>query len=274
MENAWHYNWIVQNLREFFLDKNFIEVPAQSQVTILAACEDPETVVTSHFKGDKWPLPQTGQMRLEEYLLRYPDEAGFFCITTSYRDEPDPIEGRHDKVFPMFEFETHGNMEDLIELEFEIMEYLGFKAEQKSVDYEDLCKVYDTNLIEPEHENQIQDTLSNVTALKNFPARSHPFWNMRRKPLDSNNYKKVDLILYGRETIGSAERAVDVDQMWEDFHNIKDGRYKELLFEEFGKDRVMKELEEYLEHDFIERCGGGIGVTRLQQGLIDAGILS
>lgn len=273
MDNAKHFNYIVQNLREFFLDKGFIEVPTQSQVTILAACEDPETVVTSRFDGNKWPLPQTGQMRLEDYLLCYPDEAGFFCITTSYRDEPNPIDGRHDKVFPMFEFETHGDMQDLIELEFEAMEHLGFDFNPETVDYEDLCRLLDTDLIEPEHENELSDLVGDVVALKNFPRRSQPFWNMRRKPLDSNNYKKVDLIVHGRETIGSAERAVSVKQMREDFHDIKGGRYKQLLFDEFGEDRVMAELEEYLEHDFIQRCGGGIGVTRLQQGLIDEGIL-
>jgi len=273
MENAYHYNYIVQNLREFFLNKGFIEVPTQAQVSILAACEDPETVVTSCFDGNKWPLPQTGQMRLEEYLFRYPDEAGFFCITTSYRDEPNPIEKRHDKVFPMFEFETHGNMEDLIQIEFEAMEHLGFDFDRKSVNYEDLCKTLDTSLIEPEHENQIPDLLGDVVALKNFPRRSNPYWNMRRKPLNSKNYKKVDLIVQGRETIGSAERAVSKKQMIDDFHHIKDGKYRDLLYEEFGKERVMEELEEYLDHNFIQRCGGGIGVTRLQKGLIDEGIL-
>jgi hypothetical protein len=61
--------------------------------------------------------------------------------------------------------------------------------------------------------------------------------------------------------------------MIEDFHHIKGGNYRDLLYEEFGKERVMEELEEYLGHDFIQRCGGGIGVTRLQQGLIDEGVL-
>ena len=272
MDNAQHYNWIIQNLREFFLDKGYVEVPTQTQVTILAACEDPETVVTSRFDGNKWPLPQTGQMRLEDYLMENPDAEGYFCITTSYRDEPNPIPGRHDKVFPMFEFETHGDMQDLIELEFELMNYLGFDAEPMAVDYEDACEKYDADLIEPEQENKMPKTYSDVVAIKNFPRRSNPYWNMKRG--DDGLYRKVDLILHGRETIGSAERAVSLEQMEEDFHEIMDGKYKDLLFKEFGKDRVMKEFEEYLKNDFIERCGGGIGITRLQQGLIDEGVLS
>jgi len=272
MENAQHYHWIIQNLRDFFTDKGFIEVPTQTQVTILAACEDPETVVTTHFDGNKWPLPQTGQMRLEEYLLQNPETEGYFCVTTSYRDEPNPISERHHKVFPMFEFETHGDMQDLIDLEFELMEYLGFDSETMEVNYEDLCDEYGVDFIEPEQENKLPDTHSNVVALKNFPKRSHPYWNMKRG--EDGLYRKVDLILHGRETIGSAERATNLEQMREDFKTIEKGKYKELLLAEFGEQRVMKEFEEYLDHEFIQRCGGGIGLTRLQQGLINEGILS
>ena len=35
------------------------------------------------------------------------------------------------------------------------------------------------------------------------------------------------------------------------------------LFELFGKERVEKELEEFLSHKFFKRFGGGIGLTRL-----------
>jgi len=274
MENAKHYGLIVQKLREFFLEKDFVEVPAQSQVRILSVCDDPETVVAAEFDRNNWPLPQTGQVSLEDHFLRYPEEEGVFCLTTSYRDEPNPIDGWHDKIFPIFEFETHGNMEDLIELEFELVDYLGFDAEPKTIDYEDLCKMYDTNLIGPEHEKEIPYTFSNVAAIKNFPARSNPYFNVRRKQEEPNIYKKADLILHGKETIGSAERAVDIEQMREDFSKFKDGQYRKFLVEEFGKMRVMEEIENYLSQDFIERCSGSIGITRLQQGLIREGILS
>ena len=35
------------------------------------------------------------------------------------------------------------------------------------------------------------------------------------------------------------------------------------LFELFGKERVEKELEEFLSFNFFSRFGGGIGMTRL-----------
>jgi len=46
------YSHIVKQLRNFFQDrKGFVEVPAQSRLSILAACEDPETISQFVFSG-------------------------------------------------------------------------------------------------------------------------------------------------------------------------------------------------------------------------------
>ncbi len=42
---------------------------------------------------------------------------------------------------------------------------------------------------------------------------------------------------------------------------IKD--IQKILFSQFTKDRVQRELEEFLSFNFFERSGGGIGMTRL-----------
>ena len=57
------------------------------------------------------------------------------------------------------------------------------------------------------------------------------------------------------------------EQMRETFHSISDGQYAELLYKLFGKERVEKELEEFLEFDFFPRSGGGIGMQRLMTAL-------
>ena len=98
--------------------------------------------------------------------------------------------------------------------------------------------------------------------ITDFPESTSPFWNMSRYP-ESEFSKKIDVILGGMETIGSAERSTDVDQMRDTFHTITDGAYSKLLFDLFGKDRVEAELEEFLEFDFFPRVGGGIGMTRM-----------
>jgi aspartyl/asparaginyl-tRNA synthetase len=76
-------------------------------------------------------------------------------------------------------------------------------------------------------------------------------------------FNKIDVIMYGQETIGSAERATDREEMRRLFYSITEGGYAAKLFELFGKERVEAELEEYLKFDFFPRFGGGIGLTRL-----------
>ncbi len=269
MENTREFHVITNKLRAFFLSKGFIEVPSQSRLSILAACEDPKTVSQFSMTGVTWPLPQTGQMWLEKELLEHPNWKGVFCSTTSYRDEPNPIPGRHNRIFPMFEFEQHGDFEELKTLEIELLEYLGFKT-PTSVDYEEMCKKYGTSILEAEHEETMCKEINETLLLERFPERSHPFWNMK---YDGNGiFSKIDVILYGMETIGSAVRSCNKDEMRSFFHSVSDGGYAQLLFDKFTKERVMKELDEYLSLDFTPRFGAGIGVTRLASAMKKAGI--
>ena len=254
------YNELVQKMREFFLKKNFIEVPSQSRLSILAACENPHSVKTFEYGGLMWPLPQTGQMWLEIELLNNPQWDGVFCITTSYREEKNPIPGRHELIFPMFEFESKGTMEDLHKLEEELLDFLGFNK-PISVDYNKLCVEYNTDILESNHEEIMWRDLGSSISLQNFPLRTNPFWNMKHN--DNNIFNKIDVILYGQETIGSAERSCDPEKMREMFYTIENGGYCNKLFELFGKERVEKELEDFLSLNFFPRYGAGVGLTRM-----------
>ena len=104
MKDTKTYNELVQKMRTFFQSKGFLEVPTQSRLSILAACENPHSITTFNYQGEVWPLPQTGQMWLEYELLKNPEWNGVYCISTSYRQEKDPIPGRHEMIFQMFEF--------------------------------------------------------------------------------------------------------------------------------------------------------------------------
>lgn len=260
MKHTQTYHELVQKLREFFLNKNYIEVPAQSRLSILAACENPHSVKTFEYSGLQWPLPQTGQMWLERELLENPEWPGVFCITTSYREEKTPIPGRHELIFPMFEFESKGDMLVLEKLEADLLKHLGFE-EQVLVDYDNMCQRYDTSILENDHETKMWQEIGNVISLQNFPKRTNPFWNM--KNISGEVFNKIDVILYGQETIGSAERSCNAEKMREMFYTIEDGKYCAKLFELFGKERVEAELEDFLTYNFFERFGGGIGLTRL-----------
>jgi aspartyl/asparaginyl-tRNA synthetase len=262
MKNTKSYHELAQKLRAFFLSKNFIEVPTQSRLSILAACENPHSVASFNYNGEVWPLPQTGQMWLEYELLKNPEWDGVFCLSTSYRAEKNPIAGRHELIFPMFEFESKGTMKDLINLERELLYHLGFEDDMFEVNYDDVCEEYgNVPILEDEHESKMWKEKGNIISLQNFPIRTNPFWNMKH---DSNGiFNKVDVILYGQETIGSAERSCDVDKMREMFYEIENGGYSNKLFELFGKERVEKELNDFLSLEFFPRFGAGIGMTRL-----------
>ena len=258
-------------LRGFFSSKGFQEVHTQNRLSILAACEDPTTVATYNYNGEVWPLPQTGQMWLEYELLNNPAVPGFFCMSTSYRAEKEIVEGRHDTIFPMFEFEMPGNIKDLEEMEKELCEHMGFGNKHSVVDkdyaeWSDLFDLYNGQELTHDHEAEMcKRWQGRVCMIKNFPNHTSPFWNMKQN--GDGTAAKIDVIISGQETIGSAERSSDTTVMRDMFHTISDGLYANLLYDLFGKNRVEKELDAFLDLDFFPRVGGGIGMTRLLSGM-------
>ena len=262
--NPEKYTTAVTLLRDFFLARGFQEVHTQNRLSILAACEDPTTVATYNYNGEVWPLPQTGQMWLEYELLNNPEVPGFFCVSTSYREEKEIKEGRHDIIFPMFEFEMPGDIHDLEQMERELCEHMGFGNRHSVVDkdYLEWCDFFNTTELDHDHEEQMcKRWQGRVCMIKNFPNSTSPFWNMKQN--GDGTAAKIDVIISGQETIGSAERSSDTDEMRSMFDTISDGLYANLLYDKFGKDRVEKELDKFLSLDFFPRVGGGIGITRL-----------
>jgi len=268
LKNCEDFSNAVKKLRSFFESKGFIEVHTQNRLSILAACEDPTTMATYNYNGNVWPLPQTGQMWLEHFLLENSDKPGFFCLSTSYRNEPNPVPGRHDLIFPMFEFESRGTMEDMIVLEKELLEYLGFSKDMypnnlyPEGDYDEVADKYNVEILEHEHETMLERDYGPVYFLKNFPERTSPFWNMGRNE-SGTHATKVDVIIHGIETIGSAQRSCDKESMRQMFNSISNGEYANTLYAQFGKERVQKEMNDFLSKDFMPRFGGGIGMTRM-----------
>tara|TARA_B110000444_G_scaffold181011_1_gene169787 strand:+ start:216 stop:1085 length:870 start_codon:yes stop_codon:yes gene_type:complete len=269
--NIFDFDKVVKKLRAFFDSKGFIEVHTQNRLSILAACEDPKTIATYDYSDQVWPLPQTGQMWLEYEMLKNPEINGCYCVSTSYRNEPNPVPGRHDKIFPMFEFELKGDMEDMKKMEIELLDHLGFNKFYKDSkypegDYVDIAEKYGTKELEHEHEERLRQDYGEVFFLKNFPNYSSPFWNMKQatdSKVEGGHAKKIDIIINGIETIGSAQRSSDPEEMRKFFYEISDGGYAKIIFDKFSKERVEEELNEFLALDFFERSGGGIGVTRL-----------
>jgi len=273
------FNLLISKLRGFFMENGFLETFPQPKLTILAACEDPKTVRSFEFGGEKFPLPQTNQMNLEEELMVDSTIDGLFCLTASYRDEPNPIEGRHMKSFPMFEAEHKGDFSNLIQTISECCVYLGLVEKVADIPiftYDELCEHYKVEDLTSTEETLMCKEYGDVVAITMFPDRTDPFFNMR---VDGCNLKgeklsnKVDFIVCGQETFGCAEREIDINLMRNNFHTISNGGYSGLLFEKFGKERVEKELEDFLKLPMIERWGFGCGLTRLSRAMKKKGLI-
>ena len=147
-------------------------------------------------------------------------------------------------------------------MEHELVDYLGFKHPEEKT-YAEWQKYFEMDAnaeLEAEHEIAMHEQFD-TAMITEFPEFTSPFWNMSRN--GDGTSKKIDVILGGMETIGSAERSTDVEQMRDTFHTITEGAYSNLLYDLFGKDRVEAELEKFLEFDFFPRVGGGIGMTRM-----------
>jgi hypothetical protein len=73
-------------------------------------------------------------------------------------------------LFPLFEFEIKGGLDELIELEMELLEFLGFgkRSTYGSGDYLDIAEKYNTKFIEHEQEQKIYKDFGSAFFLKNF----------------------------------------------------------------------------------------------------------
>lgn len=275
-------NAIMRALNDFFIQKGFIKGLGQNLVSILSACEEPKNLVPFQMYGKSWSLNQTNQMIAEYFLMAILGQSeayrnrvkGMYFETTSYREEKNIVEGRHVVIFPLFEFEMEGNFEDLQQIVTEMLEFLGYTTKPVHLEYEDMVERYGNEDISHIEEMKMYEDISPVCFLKNFPMYTDPFWNMKMHP-DKSKVYKMDVILSGHETVGSAERSCDNDEMRDCFHKLCDGEYAETLYKHFGRERTLAELEKFLELPKIPRVGAGIGVTRLinslkKEGLMDA----
>jgi aspartyl/asparaginyl-tRNA synthetase len=275
------FDKLIKKLRGFFMEKGYLETFPQPRLSILAACEDPKTVRSFNFAGDVWPLGQTNQVWLEFDLLKnYKEIDGVYCLTTSYRDEPNPIEGRHEKIFGMFEAEHKGDFNHLLDTLKNVCVYLGLVENIEDIPiytYQYLCNHYNVDVLESEHETLIWKEFGDVVGITKFPQRTSPFWNMQHDGIceitGEQLYNKCDLIICGQETFGSAERSSNPDQMRKNFHTISDGMYAKLLYNSFSEDRVEQELEDYLSLEMNPRWGFGMGIGRLLRAMKIKGLI-
>ena len=121
----------------------------------------------------------------------------------------------------MFEFEMPGTIDDLKKMEYDLCKYLGFDSitERTYKEWQEHFQI--DGELEASHEESMYNNFGSCM-ITDFPEFTSPFWNMSRYE-DGVHSKKIDVILGGMETIGSAERSTDKEQMRDTFHTITNG---------------------------------------------------
>src|SRR4029079_5865176 len=232
--NPYHYDKLMKKLRTFFEQNKVIECYLNNRLTTFASCEQPESVVTFDYINMTWPMPQTAQVILETIILSEGENCknGFYNVTNSFRNEQgknlDPA--RYSLSFFLIDVEIPGNIEDLINFQKSLLQWLGFgdKNNYVEVNYMDMCEKYGVKELTHEHEALMGKEYGDVVFLKHFPEEES-FFNMKRCD-DPKLVKKVDVLLgspniKSMEVIGSGERSVDVDQMRRSFIEQTEGKF-------------------------------------------------
>lgn len=132
-------------------------------------------------------------------------------------------------------------------------------------DYKNIAAELNTQIIDTQHNKIISKKNGTVFILKNFPLSSNPHWNIK---IENNIAKKTTIILNGEETIDSGELSCNADDMRQMFSIVSKRNYSKKLYNLFGKERVDRELNDYLAHDFFPRYSGRINICRLISGII------
>jgi aspartyl/asparaginyl-tRNA synthetase len=269
--NPKHYHYVVNKLRQYFNEQGLIECYLNDNPSILAACEDVANLHTYNWGGTSFAHMQTSQMLLEKLCLEEgKDFKGYYNMCNSFRLEKNPVKNRHAEKgqFALLECEGPWDQRGMIQFQKGMLRSLGIHPWQgddfPEITYKEACLKYGVHEIGHEEEIKLcHDLNSPVVFLKDFTYNSFPFWNMKKQ---GDVALKVDILIGNvqpMEVVGSAERSCNKEEMRECFHTISNGQYAQFLYNEFGKERVEKELEEYLSHNFIQRSGMGIGMNRL-----------
>jgi aspartyl/asparaginyl-tRNA synthetase len=270
--NPKHYAYVVKKIREVCDEEGLVECYLNDYLSTLSSCESPTSIRTFEWMGIKFAHQQTTQMCLERLINERPECKGYYNIGNSYREEEHPVKNRHKHIFCLGDFELQGDMEDLIQFQKKILLKLGIKpfdgqVDFPRIDYLDACTKYGVDEIGHDEEIRLcQDFNSPAVFLCKFPLSTKPFFNMQ---IEGDVALKVDVIIGNpnggqpMEVFGSAQRSDDPDDMRRQFHSIGDGEYAQALYSHFGKERIDKELEEYLSLKFVPRSGMGIGINRL-----------
>lgn len=219
------YDKGISRIKSFFKIKGFVEVHNHRPLSILNACENPEQIQTFSYNNQLWPFQQSSKMILDNELLKCPI-CGYFCLITNSENKL------------VFDFVMNADMQDLVQLERELLEFIGFITNIPMINYS-VHSLYD------------------IYFLDHFPNHMYPRWNRKQK--DDQYAEQVNLMIKGDEVISSFELSCNKCDMRNTFYHEHIGN----LIQLFGEERVLCEVESFFNCEFITRSCGTIDIDKM-----------
>lgn len=233
---------ILALIRECLVKDGYIEVEVPELVVGTGACEEMDSVYHVDMFGDLAFLRQTGQLYLEDVVIRGIKKA--YCEGQSFRKEPASGDGRHLCEFRLIEIEKRDmDLDELVESEVHMMRYLidhldptlftaeeldrlhtEFDGEIPCITYREAIEVLNRmgdefrfgDDLTRHHEQQLVRAFGKGgVAIVQYPT-DIKFFNMLVNREDPSVCDSCDLILRDAgETFGSSVRDTDPDSMRE-----------------------------------------------------------
>ena len=251
--NPFMYNYAANLIRFFFLDGNYIESYEQNKLCNLNSCINIYDACLYDMFKFCYALPQSNELWVDYQILMYSSQKGFFTYSTIYKND---FNGLNNYIEQVIEFSLKGGMYDLEKLIRNLLDLFGFKNTFtfKSVDYNEL--IQDLQITDFTYKNfsMLNDDPYTIYFIKGFNKNAYVKWN-DYFDVKNNCYNKLLLICRGKELICGSQKSESVDEMRENFMKTKDFSKK---CEFFLEERVIGELNSYLELQFFKRCTGTI----------------
>lgn len=195
---------------------------------------------------------------------------GYYCMNTSTRNESRAGDGRREFRFPITECEfavetEESGLEELAQFLERMIVHLGFEKPARRY-YTEECKIRGVKKLDDIDEADICNQAQNsVVLLMKFDEESDPYFNMRKNA--DGTFDKIDVLIDGVETVGSAVRSCNKDEMLDMLKKQDKGKYLTTMYKYFGEETIKNEVNDYFSYKFIPRCGLGIGTSRLIKAL-------
>jgi hypothetical protein len=261
--NPFTYSYVANAIRFFFLDNDYIESYEQNKLSNLNSCNDIFNACLYDMFNFCYSLPQSNELWLDYQIMKYHNEKGFFSYSTVYTND---IHGINNNIEQIVDFSLCGGMYELEKIVRNLLDTIGLKNifNFKTYEYTNLLKELNINELKEIDYDKILCDEKTIFFIKNFQKNENIKWN---DFYDTNNkyYNKIIIVCCGKVLISCGQKSESVDQMREKYLNKKDFKKK---CEFFHEERVIDELNSYLDMPFKKRCTGSIHLKNLMNLLI------